>query len=138
MKYNLELTEEQLILIHNSLDLYSRVHLGQFEEVAKVATMYDINMLGDSNTKCKNSIPEHHAFEDLIRNSKVKLGFHRDGSYGIFSPEVHEDARNSYDILQVIRHYLANKNYKEGDSRMGVSFDEPMHSGEYPLPTIGG
>lgn len=139
-KYTLEVNEEQLRLIQNSLDLYSRVLIGQFEEVAQVAAMYNVNMLEKSETgntlPDKSAYQEHHIFTDKIRECKSILGFHPNGSYGIFNQGVHNDARNSFDIVQVIRKHLAEKYYKEGDSRMFVSFDEPQQYGEYQMPIL--
>lgn len=140
MKYHLTVNEEQLRIIHDSLDLYSRILIGQYEEAGKLGLDYSVNMLDNENPY--NPKPEkheyklHHVFSDMIREAKVILGFDRNGSYGIHSEHVHENARNSYDIVQVIRNYLANKNYKEGDSRIGVSFDTPHQTGEYEMPEI--
>lgn len=140
MKFHLTVNEEQLRLIQSALDLYSRVLIGQFEEVGIIANMYSVNMLDSSNPNMpkpdKSSYKEHHAFTDMIRQAKTSLGFHANGSYGIYSDVVHNDSRNAYDIVQVIRNYIANRNHVEGESRMFISFDEPNKTGEYDMPVI--
>ena len=134
--YKLEVDEEQLRLIQEALDLHSRIILGQFEEVGRMATMYNINMLGDSHTINKNEYEKHHLFTDKLRSLKPLLGFHENSSYGIFNKEIHEHSRHAYDIIQVIRKHLAEKYYKEGDSRMGIHFDMPTKTSNKELPKI--
>lgn len=138
-KYTLEVNEKQLRLIQQALDLHSRVLLGQFEEVGQVAIMYNVNMLGGEQNNPmpdEQAYEEHHEFTDTLRQAKTKLGFPSNGSYGIFNKGVHEDSRNAFDMIQVIRNYFAEKYYKEGDSRMFVSFDTPTQYGEYSLPVL--
>lgn len=140
MKFNLTVNEEQLRIIQDALDVYSRVLIGQFEEVGKLASMYNVNMLDVTNPHNhkpnKKAYTEHNEFEDAVREAKSILGIERNASFGIHNEFVHENARNSYDIIQVIRNYLANYNYTEGDSRMFVSFDTPNRTGEYEMPEL--
>lgn len=54
MKINL--TDEQACVLIDALDLYTRVHLGQFEEVANIALGYSI---------CRDGASEPEDFHNL-------------------------------------------------------------------------
>jgi hypothetical protein len=143
--YKLEITEEQAQIIQKSLDLYSRVLIGQFEEVVNVVK-WDADGWKDFDG---NKIPFEniHAFGDQIRNLKERLmSMPSNGSHGIHSPHVDDKARKAWDIQKVIRHKLAwdregkDPSKDSRDSTMfGVSFDAPdvsSHDKNYKLPTI--
>lgn len=133
--FKLELTEDHLHVIQESLDLYMRTLLGQFEEVAYKANLYNVNKLNGGKPD-KHQFDKHSEFEDEIHKLKGILGFSPHESYGIFNENIHDNARVAYDIKQVIRNYLANYHYKEGDSRITVAFDEPMRTSKIKLPEI--
>ena len=146
----LELSDEQAAVLVEALDLYSRCLIGQLEEVGQVALVYNVNML-DSEVRQSNkqiytvSKPDkrawdaHHDFSDAIRKLKQDLlGIHSNGSYGIHSEFVHDNARVAYDVLQVVRNHIAWKRHK-GDcvtGTLGVSFDKPHQTSKLVLPKI--
>lgn len=146
----IEISDEQAYVIVEALDLFSRVLIGQAEEVGSVMNKYSVNMLdsevvGDVGKQYtqhkpdKKAYDEHHDFTDAIRSLKHNLlGIHSNGSYGIHSGAVHDNARVAYDVQQVLRNHLAWKNYS-GDSVMGtigVSFDRPYQTSKLELPKI--
>lgn len=146
----IDINDEQAYVIVEALDLFSRVLIGQSEEAGSVMNKYSVNMLdsevvgavGKQYTQHKpnkKAYDEHHDFTDAIRSLKYSLlGIHSNGSYGIHSGVVHDNARVAYDIQQVLRNHLAWKNYS-GDSVMGtigVSFDTPYQTSKLPLPKI--
>lgn len=135
MKYTINMNEKQLRLVQEALDLHSRVLLGQFDETGKVAINYNVNKL-DSDKPKKHAFEEHHTFTNTLRELKSILGFHPNESYGIFNKNVHEDSRIAYDMIQVIRKHLAEKHYKEGQSRLTVNFDEPMKTSTEEFITV--
>ena len=146
----IEISEEQAYVIVEALDLFSRVLIGQVEEVGGVMNKYNVNMLdgeivGDVGKQYTQHKPDkkaydaHHDFTDAIRSLKHNLlGIHSNGSYGIHSNVVHDNARVAYDVQQVLRNYLAWKHHKEGvfGGTMGVSFDKPYQTSKLPLPKI--
>jgi len=146
----IEISDEQAYVIVESLDLFSRVLIGQAEEVGSVMNKYNVNMLdsevvgsvGKQYTQHKpdkHAYDAHHDFSDAIRSLKHSLlGIHSNGSYGIHSEVVHDNARVAYDVQQVLRNHLAWKHHKEGSfgGTMGVSFDKPHQTGKLPLPKI--
>ena len=82
---SLHLNNTQMQVLVEALDLYSRVLIGQLEEVGGVATIYSVNMLDNivveatggkryraskcyrASKPCKNSFEEHHQFTDEVR-----------------------------------------------------------------------
>lgn len=123
----IELSDKQADILIAALDLYSRIHLGQFEEVANIARMYDIS-------KLNKDYEAHNEFEDAVREAKIILGFDRNGSYGIFNEQVNDVARIAWDMQQVIRNHLAWKRNPEGG--FTVNFDAPHHSSKENLINI--
>ena len=146
----IEINDEQAYVIVEALDLFSRVLIGQSEEVGSVMNKYNVNMLdsemvgaeGNQYTQSKpdkKAYDAHHDFTDAIRSLKHSLlGIHINGSYGIHSDVVHDNARVAYDIQQVLRNHLAWKHHKSGSfgGTMGVSFDKPYQTSKLPLPKI--
>ena len=146
----IEINDEQAYVIVEALDLFSRVLIGQSEEVGSVMNKYSVNMLDSEmvgavgkqytqHTPNKQAYDAHHDFTDAIRSLKHSLlGIHSNGSYGIHSEAVHDNARVAYDVQQVLRNYLAWKHHN-GDSvagTMGVSFDKPYQTSKLELPKI--
>lgn len=126
----IKLTDHQADVLIEALDLYSRIHLGQFEEVGYIARVYDIS---------RNAVVDYDAFnefEDRIRDAKTLLGFDRNGSYGIFNKQVNDIARVAYDMQQVLRNHLAWKRNPEGGIQ--VCFDVPHKTGSEDLIEIEG
>lgn len=150
----LELSDEQAAVLVEALDLYSRCLIGQLDEVGQIALLYNVNML-DSEVRQssysdnpqpyvahkpdKKAWDNHHDFSDAIRKLKQELlGIHSNGSYGIHSECVHDNARVAYDVLQVVRNTLAWKRHKGGCvmGTLGVSFDTPTRTSKQQLPKI--
>lgn len=83
----------------NSLDLYSRVFLGQYDEIYNYIS-FKLDFNKDSPS------------EFLLRNIRGQLipkleGCDFNTSLGIYNPETHVRAKEAYDILQVLRYQLA-------------------------------
>ena len=110
-----------LILV---LDLYSRIGIGQFEEILHVDNI-------------RKNIPnnERNKIESLLKDVKFLLtGCPVNGSLGIYNPDVPQNAKMAHDIMQVIRHRISwDQNPKGG---ITVNFDEPLKCSELELPKI--
>jgi hypothetical protein len=135
-QYNLELNEEHVAIINSALDLFSRVLMGQLDEVEATLRWHD-------------STHDFAKFEELrhiLKRAKATLGHPSNGSYGIHQPEVHDRARQAYDIQQVLRYVDAwareGKNPKTDirtSDMMQVSYDEPSkssHKKDFKLPVM--
>lgn len=91
-KYQVTLTQEQLDVLTNALDLYVRVGLGKFEEVLEV---YDPN----------RDLPEGaRAYMGVV---KAFAGHPEHGNYGIHNEAVREEFRMAFDMKQTILHRIA-------------------------------
>jgi hypothetical protein len=123
--YNLTLSEEQSKLLTKALDLYSRIGIGQFEEILRV---YD--PLGSVVP-----LEARDAARRLLDSVKAVYGHPANGSHGIHNEQVRDEFRAAYDIQQVVRHQLA---MDQSPDKRGwtVDFDEPRQISQLPLPSI--
>ena len=122
--YTLTMSEEQSQLLVKALDLYSRIGIGQFEEILDV---YDpLHRLVPVEAK--------DTARKLLDSVKAVYGHPANGSHGIHNPEVRDEFRAAYDIQRVVRHRLAFDRHPEGGFQ--VNFDEPWQISERPLPSI--
>lgn len=121
--YTLTMSEEQASLLVRALDLYSRIGIGQFEEVLEV---YDHRM--------RRSLEVREEIRAALKSAKMAAGHPSNGSFGINNQEVADEFRAAYDLQQVVRHRLAYDRRPEGGIQ--VCFDEPRQLSEQPLATI--
>lgn len=127
--YNLTLTEKQATVLTRALDLFSRIGIGQFEEV--------INIFRDEHLSDPEMTPERidEARKHIDHVKFMLTGHPANGSFGILNPRVSDDYRIAYDIQQVIRNRLAWDRRPEGGIQ--VQFDPPDQTSKtHPLATI--
>lgn len=121
--YQLSLTEKQAQVIINALDLYSRIGMGQLEEIAHILR------------SSPNANPDKIlAVEALAREAADCWMGHVGGYNGISSDKVHDVFRIAWDLQQVIRYRLAWDRHPEGGIQ--VVFDEPLKSSKEPFAVI--
>ena len=105
------LTEEQLRLVQEALDMYSRIGIGQlwvikdhptFEEILRKKSTFDGKVEYSLYHDMRERADKYFALgrDTLLINST--LGQH--GSFGIYNKEVDETCRVAYDLVQIIRH----------------------------------
>lgn len=107
----LTVTQEQLRLIQDALDMYSRIGIGQmwvikdhptFEEVLRKKCTFE-GEIDYQTYHEQRKIADQHFIQG--RDSLLIDSTHgQHGSYGIYNKEVHQSSRVAYDIVQVIRH----------------------------------
>jgi hypothetical protein len=126
MEVILRLTEKQATVITTALDLYSRVLIGQVENVEEVLRW----------TYPKLSTEKLQTARLLLNSVKdVLWGFSPGASHGIHNPEVQDNARQAFDLLQVVRNGVARAKKPEGGIQ--VCYDVPSQtSTKEPLATI--
>ncbi len=121
--YTLNMSEAQAQVVVRALDLYTRIGIGQFEEILRV---YD---------PLSETWGSGHKFAlEFIKEIKAQAGHPMNGSHGIHNPKVRDDFRVAYDVQQVIRNRIAFDKNPEGG--MTVDFDTPRAISQLPLPTI--
>lgn len=123
MNFNLTLNEFQAKVMVQALDVFSRIGIGQLEEIESLLRRHGHN---DFN---------YDAVKDALNLLKQEImGQPPNGSFGIHHPEVHDVFKVSWDLQQVVRYCLAWSQHPEGG--FGVNFYEPSLSGSQPLATI--
>lgn len=179
----LECTNDQLKLIQKALDFYSRVGMGQFQEIKyhptfeqsvyrqcapnKKLEVGDKTMRGEITKITKNSIwtkgrwngeeevkkwddienvkyspdwEKYHELRDRVdeelniaRNSLYGDNMGKNGSWGIYNPNVDESCREAFEIIQKIRHQFwkinpnrsnATVDSTDGKNNVKVTLDE--------------
>jgi len=114
--YNLKLTEEQAQILAASLDLFTRVGCGDFEEMLRHPT-WQLKTLMSLTPNTRRDLESNLdrvrlAIADLRHSERIGI------------PAADEINKIAYDVLQVIRHKLAWD--KNPDGGMQVKFQEPM------------
>ena len=118
----LTVTNEQLSLIQEALDMYSRIGIGQLTVIKDHPTFE--SLLKRRSTRDGKVDYEFYHHQRAIADKYFTIGrshlweyedIGTHGSLGIYNEHVDESSRVAYDILQVIRHefWKANPNRSE-------------------------
>jgi len=130
--YLLEIDERQARILNDALDLYSRIGIGQLEEIAN-------NFRWFNDPRLKDNWDKLDIARSLLDSIKMLL-FKQppNGSYGIYHPDVPDCYRVAWDIQKVIRHHLWLERQAQGEGqRFCVDADEPNQSAkDQPLAKI--
>jgi len=109
-EYNLRITERQARLIITALDLYTRLSVGQ------VQNLRDISFEKDG--RGINRQPSDETLKKLHSEMFPKLGS-VNASYGIHSKELPDEIREAYDIFKVLMY-----EFNKGKGIMNVYADK--------------
>ena len=108
IKVELECTAAQLNLIQHALDVYSRLGSGQIEELEN---HWGINefQINKHTIEGATNYADYHEEKDNLRqfiNAYKNLLFMMapNASYGIHADAISDTCRQSWDMIQVIRH----------------------------------
>lgn len=116
--YKMIVNENQLRILHEALESYTRLGIGQLETV--------LSDLGFSKIEqFKNNIQNFHSseVETAIHTIKDELFDLTDkASYGIRNDKVNEDFKVSYDLYTAIKNKITQLN---NDSRIIITSDDP-------------
>lgn len=125
MKYNLELTPDQAKFLCRVCDFYSRMMIGQWDEL-----FWYLNY--NKEISCSDIIDNKEEFEEYLLKARdlVFPGLnHSFGhSYGVGK---FTNADHAYEMLEVIRNKIAWTEHPEGG--YSVDFDTPMSFSGDPL-----
>ena len=103
MKYNITVNKKQAHILVKALDLMGRICMGQYDEIL------DYGYLPKSVAADKTHISQYEWQDAKKKLDEIKYlitGQPTSGSYGISSPEVNDQAKEAYDMQQVIRNQL--------------------------------
>jgi len=119
-KYNLIITERQAQRIIKALDLWTRLSVGQMNELNEITF--------EKDEKGFNVKASQKTLELLQKEMFPSLG-NLNASYGIHSPKLPDEIREGYDIFKVMM-YEFNKD----KGIMNVYADKVRQSSKQPLP----
>lgn len=134
--YKLEITETQAKVISRSLEVFSRLGIGQVNMAIEEAHFEKL-FLGEkgesveSHLKRKEDLRYHcDAIKKILTGSEWN-------AFGISAPEISDNFRVAYDIKKVIDHQLyKERNPEESLSRSVNSYPPTYSLGREPLPVI--
>jgi hypothetical protein len=130
MQITITVNETQAYVIMNALETYSRLLMGQFNEI-------DTLFVNNGNDVWKDFIRRQELEMRLKSARKCVYPMLEDNAYyGIFD-KVHtpNNSRIAWDIKKAIEHDLSWHKYPEGG--ITTNFDTPMHSAEeVPLAMV--
>jgi predicted urease superfamily metal-dependent hydrolase len=107
-RVTLDLTTEQAQAVDAALDLYTRICLGQIDEIADLIRMGVIPAYTrrDESRQCVSN-ETTQTIETTLKVVKTLLGHPANGSFGIGSPHVAMSGRRTYEIHKVLAQALA-------------------------------
>lgn len=122
----LELINDEIFMVINSLDFYSRIWIGQYDEIDSLLHLYGYNESDSLNF-------EDYEKEYLKLRSIMIPKLANDNfscSLGIWNVETDNRAKSAYDMQQTIRYTQAW--YKHPEGGIGTDFNTPILEGELP------
>ena len=108
-------TEQQARTIAEALELYTRICIGQFEEIAWLVRWEII-------LPVEGKMVDSNDFEMVCKSLKTMLGHPPNGSFGIAHPLVHESAKRAFEIEKQIEKALAEHRNPNPEFR-GTNYD---------------
>lgn len=127
MKITITLSDKQAEVLVGALDLYSRVMIGQLENVEEVLRLAYWTELGVEKLD--------HARGLFDAAKAVLWGFSRGASYGIHNTKASDKARQAFDLQQAIRNTIARQKNPAGGIQ--VKYDTPHRTSlEEKLPEV--
>lgn len=120
-KVKYSLSKDEYIKMMHSLDLFSRIQIGQYEEL----------FMGPAIRYFRDESIELHELMKKIRGHFIPKMKDRDfnTSLGIWSLETPQEAIKSYDIFQAIRYEVSY--YYSPEGGITVNFNKPFIHGDW-------
>lgn len=156
VQFQITLTGRQAYVLITALELLSRIHMGQVNEIRNTLGYHEIPRTATLERHIQRSeygkIPDHIYRGQDYRQLGINIADTLDHlkevifpelapneSWGITNPEIPEDARIAWDLYQVIRHHTSWESVgwprkRDWSTMITVNYDEPMKtSGDEPL-----
>lgn len=111
MKFTIELTDAQLRVVNDALDMYSRMGMGQLEiAVEEFLRDHFYKLYAEKEVRSLHHGLKVSAREEVLffigKIKELVFDHPLHGSWGIFSPEVPTPSRAAYEIKQITRKAL--------------------------------
>lgn len=136
-KIVIEVTEEQAGAISKALDLYTRIGIGQFDEVAQLVAFGLVPVRNTDGLPRQIAIPEQcDEIRALMDRAKRVLGFSSGASNGIGNRDNDISVSRAYEVGKVLNKALAEHNNPSPTFR-GVHYDGlgPRYTSD-PVPVV--
>lgn len=122
-KVVIEVTEDQADAISKALDLYVRIGIGQFDEVAQLVAFGLVPVRNTSDVPRQIASPEQcEQLRNLMDAAKQVLGFSRGASHGIGHRDNDISVSRAYEVGKVLDKALAEHRNPTPDFH-GVNYD---------------
>jgi hypothetical protein len=121
---SITVTVEQAKAIKLALDFYSRICIGQLDELEKIIR-FGILPRGGLESSAERQVASNVDCDNIknhTRALKVALGYAVNGSNGIGHSHVHLSARRAYEIERIVAKCLIEDEYPN-PSFKGVNYD---------------
>lgn len=105
------------------LDTYSRLYMGQYEEIFRVR---EYSFMFQSGTELRDIC---YKLRTVVIPKLVGVSFN--GSLGIWGPDTPMNAQRAYDIQQILRYQLAYHEKPSGGNT--VNFNNPFIHGKWKI-----
>ena len=138
-RVHFDLTVDQAAAVDLALDAYTRLCIGQLEEVASLIRQGVIPLARegrDDRTTASCAVADE--VEALMNQAKALLGYPSNGSNGIGHQHVHISGRRAYEAHKVLAKELAHHRDSEPSIWKGVAYDGlgPRYTQD-PAPRVG-
>jgi hypothetical protein len=108
MKITINCNEKRANIILQSLDIFSRILMGQFTEIEQLFRFNNFETCSDDLYKKTDEINKLLIqVRDIIYPDLKGYG---NGSFGIFNPKCPQESKIAYDIYQILERALYNFN----------------------------
>jgi hypothetical protein len=127
--FQMMFNERQARTLMRALDLYSRIGIGQFEELIHLFRW-------QFDPRLKDKLDQIEMSEQRLNEIKTLLfDLHPNSSFGIFNKDVPDEFRVAWDLQKVIRHQIWKES--ENPTRFTVDSYPPDQSvADQPLAQI--
>jgi hypothetical protein len=129
IRYQIELTKGQLAVVQQALDLYERVHMGQWSEVAHVCYR-------SPEKKDDDGVVRSYARTLLDLAASMWTGLSHNASFGIASERIADEARVACDIYRTVRHHLWKDRPESECTHYTVDAYDDSPLSDEPKPTV--
>ena len=119
----ISVTPNQAQAVTIALDFFSRISIGQIEELALIIRQGAVPMYGDGKSKRREvNMDTIAGIEGALAAIKGLLGYPHNGSHGIGHPHISIEGRRCYEVKKVVEKTLAE--WREPDPRFHtVNYD---------------